>query len=255
MAEDEIHEEMPPSYAPGSSPQEAGAAATPAPKKSGWKSYLLEMVGIIAFALVVSVLIKTFLFQAFYIPSSSMMNTLEVGDRIIVNKLANDEDDINRGDVVVFVDPGGWLDNQPEPNRSAFMDTLYNVGETIGLLPKDSGQHLVKRVIGVGGDEVACCSEGGEIMVNGVAIEEPYVRPGTIPSAMEFRVIVPDGHVWVMGDNRSNSEDSRAHMGSPGGGFVPVDNIEGRVALIMYPFSRAGGLGDASEVFVDVPEP
>lgn len=258
MAEDEI-EEMPPSYVPGSQggeQQADGEHGQKVPrKKSGWKSYLLEMTGIIAFALVVSILIKTFLFQAFYIPSSSMMNTLEIGDRIIVNKLANDEDDINRGDVIVFVDPGGWLANQPEQDRSAVMDFLYDAGETIGLLPKNSGQHLVKRVIGVGGDQVTCCSEGGEIMVNGEPITEPYVRPGTIPSAMEFDVIVPEGHVWVMGDNRSNSEDSRAHMGSPGGGFVPVDNIEGRVALIMYPFSRSGGLGDNSGVFENVLEP
>ncbi|MBM9433000.1 signal peptidase I [Flaviflexus equikiangi] len=251
MAEDSIPEgEMPPSYAPEPS-KDHGAA----PGKTSVKAYVLELVTVIAFALVVSVLIKTFLFQAFYIPSSSMTNTLEIGDRIIVNKLADSVDDINRGDIVVFVDPGGWLDDQPDPDRSALVDGLYTIGETIGLLPRDSGQHLVKRVIGVGGDEVECCSEGGEILVNGVPIDEPYIREGTIPSGMDFHVIVPSGHLWVMGDNRSNSEDSRAHMGAPGGGFVPVDNVEGRVSLIMYPLSRFGGLGDFSAVFEDVPSP
>lgn len=254
MAEDHGRDdEMPPSYVP--KPAGEGSAQEAQSKKSGWKSYLAEMAAVIAFALVISILIKTFFFQAFYIPSSSMTNTLEIGDRIIVNKLANSADEIHRGDVIVFVDPGGWLDSEDDPDRSEFMDTLYTIGETIGLLPKDSGQHLVKRVIGVGGDEVACCSSGGLLTVNGEPIEEPYIKTGTIPSGMEFRVIVPYGHVWVMGDNRSNSEDSRAHMGAPGGGFVPVDNIEGRVALIMYPLSRFGGLGDYSSVFQDVPEP
>lgn len=254
MAEDDFPDgEMPPSYEPSTEKTDAAEDEPRKSKGSGLRAYLLEMAAVIAFALVVSVLIKTFFFQAFYIPSSSMTNTLEVGDRIIVNKLADSADDINRGDVVVFVDPGGWLENQPEKERSAFMDGLYDIGETIGLLPRNSGQHLVKRVVGVGGDEVACCGDGGEILVNGTPIEEPYIRPGTIPSGMEFRVIVPNGHLWVMGDNRSNSEDSRAHMGAPGGGFVPIDNVEGRVALIMFPFSRFGGLGDYSAVFEDVP--
>lgn len=251
---DDIEGEMPPSYAPaqGSEPSRDELKKQ---RRSGVRAYLAEMAAVVAFALVVSILIKTFFFQAFYIPSSSMTPTLEVGDRIIVNKLADSADDINRGDVVVFVDPGGWLDSEADPDRSAFVDGLYAIGETIGLLPRDSGQHLVKRVIGVGGDEVACCSDGGELIVNGEPIDEPYIRPGTIPSGVEFRVIVPNGHLWVMGDNRSNSEDSRAHMGAPGGGFVPIDNVEGRVALIMYPLSRFGGLGDYSAVFKDVPDP
>ena len=251
MADDQFtNGEMPPSY----EPSETGAPAEKKPKGSGLRAYLVEMASVIAFALVVSILIKTFFFQAFYIPSSSMTNTLEVGDRIIVNKLADSADDIHRGDIVVFVDPGGWLDHNTE-ERSAIVSVLYDVGETIGLLPRNSGQHLVKRVIGVGGDEVECCGDGGEILVNGTPIDEPYIKPGTIPSGMEFRVIVPSGHLWVMGDNRSNSEDSRAHMGAPGGGFVPVDNVEGRVSLIMHPFSRFGGLGDYSAVFEDVPDP
>lgn len=255
MAEDEIPEgDMPPSFAPAGKTEPTRDGVSRA-RRSGFRSYLVEMVGVVAFALVVSVLIKTFFFQAFFIPSSSMTHTLEVGDRIIVNKLADSVDDINRGDVVVFVDPGGWLAEQDDEERSALVDGLYTIGETIGLLPRDSGQHLVKRVIGVGGDEVACCSEGGQLLVNGEPIEEPYIREGTVPSAMEFRVIVPAGHLWVMGDNRSNSEDSRAHMGAPGGGFVPIERVEGRVSVIVYPLSRFGGLGDVSSVFKDVPDP
>ncbi|WP_182354169.1 signal peptidase I [Flaviflexus huanghaiensis] len=255
MAEDEIPEgDMPPSFAPADKTEPTRDGVSRA-RRSGFRSYLVEMVGVVAFALVVSVLIKTFFFQAFFIPSSSMTHTLEVGDRIIVNKLADSVDDINRGDVVVFVDPGGWLAEQDDEERSALVDGLYTIGETIGLLPRDSGQHLVKRVIGVGGDEVACCSEGGQLLVNGEPIEEPYIREGTVPSAMEFRVIVPAGHLWVMGDNRSNSEDSRAHMGAPGGGFVPIERVEGRVSVIVYPLFRFGGLGDVSSVFKDVPDP
>ena len=208
MAEDNFLDgEMPPSYEPSNKDTESVKEDARPSKGAGIRAYLVEMAAVIAFALVVSVLIKTFFFQAFYIPSSSMTNTLEVGDRIIVNKLADTADDINRGDVVVFVDPGGWLENQPEEERSAFVDGLYDLGETVGLLPRNSGQHLVKRVVGVGGDEIECCGDGGEILINGVPIEEPYVKPGTIPSGMEFRVIVPNGHLWVMGDNRSNSED------------------------------------------------
>lgn len=255
MAEDETPDgEMPPSYAPAEKAEPSQDEIKEA-RRSGIRSYLAEMAAVVAFALVVSILIKTFFFQAFFIPSSSMTNTLEIGDRIIVNKLADSVEDINRGDVVVFVDPGGWLADQEEEERSPLVDGLYTVGETIGLLPRNSGQHLVKRVIGVGGDEVACCSEGGQIVVNGEPIDEPYIREGTVPSGMEFRVIVPSGHLWVMGDNRSNSEDSRAHMGAPGGGFVPIENVEGRVSLIMYPLSRFGGLGDSSTVFEDVPNP
>lgn len=233
-------EDMPPSYPPK--------------KKQKLSRFLAELAFVIVTALVISVLIKTFLVQAFVIPSPSMTNTLEVGDRILVNKLANDEDDIHRGDVVVFVDPGNWLpeDTTPEPN--AFVQGIQNFGEMIGVIPKNSGKHLVKRVIGVGGDHVTCCSTAGNLMVNGVEIEETYLHPGAPPSAVDFDVIVPTNHLWVMGDNRSNSEDSRAHMGGPGGGFVPVDNVEGRVWLIMYPFSRFGSLVDVDSVFADVPD-
>lgn len=241
MTEHTHDEEMPPSYPPKKD--------RPKQKLS---AFFAELSFVIVAALIVSVLIKTFLVQAFYIPSTSMTNTLEVGDRILVNKLADSTDDINRGDVIVFVDPGGWLppDQSPEPN--AIVKGLQTVGEIVGIIPKNSGEHLVKRVIGVSGDHVTCCTANGNLTVNGTEIIETYIRPGTAPSNVEFDVVVPTDHVWVLGDNRSNSEDSRAHLGSPGGGFVPVENIEGRVWLIMFPFDRFGGIADAGDVFKDV---
>lgn len=239
-------EEMPPSFPP------EGEKKAKADDKQSIGAFIAELAFVIVAALLVSMLVKTFLVQAFHVPSPSMTHTLEVGDRIVVNKLANDEDDIHRGDVVVFVDPGGWLSPQPD-NKNAFQKAIYGLGELTGIVPRHSGEHLVKRVIGVGGDEVACCTTAGNLTVNGEEIIEPYLRDGVSASNFEFDVIVPTGHLWMMGDNRSNSEDSRAHMGQPGGGFVPIENVEGRVWFIMYPFSRFGGLDDVSSVFESVP--
>jgi len=271
MADEHSHdpdagEFAPPSYEPQhrAVPPRAGSTSldadddfddepTTRKKKSSALSFLLEIVLVIVTALGISLLVKTFLLQAFYIPSPSMATTLEVGDKIIVNKLADSVDEINRGDVIVFVDPGNWL-NEPPPERGGITGFLQDVGETIGVLPKESEQHLVKRVIGVGGDQVACCNEDGLLQVNGVPIVETYVKDGVTPSNVEFSVQVPEGHVWVMGDNRSNSEDSRAHMGAPGGGFVPIELVEGRVVSIIFPFERFGGLESAESVFAAVPE-
>lgn len=235
-------EEMPPSYPPKKRQQ-----------KQSLPAFLGEMVLIVAIALLISVLVKTFLVQAFWIPSPSMTHTLEVGDKIIVNKLADSPEEIHRGDVVVFVDPGGWLRERPESEPSAPMKLLKGLGETVGVIPKNSGHHLVKRVIGVGGDHVSCCGEDGRLQINGQPISEPYIREEGPPSSVDFEVTVPKDHVWVMGDNRSNSEDSRAHIGEPGGGFVPVKNIEGRVTLIMLPLDRFGPLEAADATFDEVP--
>ena len=222
------------------------------PKKGG---LLRETVIVLVTALVLSVLIKTFLVQAFYIPSSSMEDTLAIGDRIMVNKVATATDDIQRGDIVVFVDPGGWLPEAQVDTRAAWQRVAGEVLTFVGLLPQDAGHHLVKRVIGTGGDEVECCSADGRLTVNGEPITEPYLKPGTQPSATEFHVRVPEGHVWVMGDNRSNSEDSRAHMGQPGGGYVPLENVEGRVFVVLWPLSSAGLVDNPEETFSGVPAP
>lgn len=206
----------------------------PPPRK---KSFLRELPGIVISALVISVLIKTFLVQAFFIPSGSMENTLAVDDRVLVNKLADKSDEIHRGDVVVFRDPGGWLSDQPgtDTGPGAWLrDGLVFVG----LAPAVGEEDLIKRVIGVGGDKVVCCDDG-KVTVNGVQLTEPYLYPGDDSSLEDFEVTVPDGELWVMGDHRSVSEDSRAHRSLPGKGFVPIDNVVGRAFTIVWPLNRA----------------
>ena len=188
-------------------------------------------------ALVISVVIKTFLVQAFYIPSASMENTLLINDRVLVNKLANQPEEIHRGEVVVFRDPGGWL--PPSAGNSGVRGAIQDALVFVGLAPSSSERDLVKRVIGVGGDKVACCDDDGHITVNGQPLEEPYVYPGDEPSGEKFSVTVPKGELWVMGDHRSVSEDSRAHRQQPGKGFVPVDDVIGRAFTIVWPLDRA----------------
>lgn len=224
-------------------------------KKRRWTSVILEFLTVISVALLISVILKTFFIQAFEIPSESMEDTFIPGDRIVVNKLANDADDLNRGDIVVFLDPGNWLADVPAPDRPAWQQTIQTIGEAIGLLPQNAGDHLVKRIIGLPGDNVACCTGEGLLTINGEPITETYIKPGVDPSNQEFDVTVPSGHVWVMGDNRSNSQDSRYHQVVDGTGFVPIKNIEGRAWLRILPFDRFGTLGDAGDVFDNVPDP
>jgi len=213
------------------------------------------MVTVMVSALVLSVVIKTFLAQAFYIPSGSMENTLELGDRVMVSKLAPGPFDLERGDIVVFVDPGDWLGEVPEDNRSPWQQTAADVLTWIGLLPQDAGHHLIKRVIGLPGDHVECCDDQGRLLVNGEPVDEPYLYPGAEPSETSFEVTVPEDRVWVMGDNRGNSADSRAHMGEPGGGTIPMENIVGRAFVLLWPADRITLLNNPEETFADVPEP
>lgn len=224
-------------------------------KKPRFFGLVLEFLTVISVALLISVILKTFFIQAFEIPSESMEDTFVPGDRIVVNKLANDADDLNRGDIVVFLDPGDWLANVPAPDRPAWQDAIQTIGEAIGLLPQNVGDHLVKRIIGLPGDNVACCNGEGLLTINGEPITETYIKPGVNPSDIEFDFTVPRGHVWVMGDNRSNSQDSRYHQIVDGSGFVPIKNIEGRAWLRILPFDRFGTLPGESDVFKNVPEP
>ena len=204
-------------------------------------------------AIVLSFLIKTFLFRAFYIPSESMVDTLDVNDRIFVNLLVPEPFALERGDVVVFQDTKGWL--VPAAERPAGPFTWVQDGLMfVGLLPDNSEQHLVKRVIGLPGDHVVCCDAGSRLTVNGAPLDEKYVNPAEVPQVRDFDVVVPDGKVWVMGDNRNHSADSRAHLDS-GGGFVDVADIEGKAAVIAWPLNRISALDNYPDVFRNVPAP
>jgi signal peptidase I len=194
-----------------------------------------EMLLLLGMALVLAIVIKAFFVQAFYIPSGSMNDTLVLDDRILVQKVSYWAGEPARGDIVVFSDPGGWLG--PDEVHAAHNPVARGL-EMFGLYP--TGGHLVKRVIGVGGDRVACCDEDGLVTVNGVALQEDaYLAAGQKPSLIRFDVKVPAGYLWVQGDNRSNSADSRVHLGDPGGGFIPVDDVVGKVFMVVWPWDHA----------------
>jgi signal peptidase I len=195
-----------------------------------------EMLLLLAVALVLAIVIKAFFMQAFYIPSASMSDTLVQNDRILVQKVSYwGGGGPHRGDIVVFADPGGWLDAAESRSPSG---PVARGLEAVGLFP--TGGHLVKRVIGVGGDEVRCCDTEGRITVNGIPLNErSYLAPGAKPSLIHFDVKVEKGYVWVQGDNRPDSADSRVHLGDPGGGQVPVDDLVGKVFAVVWPLGHA----------------
>lgn len=200
-------------------------------KRAGFWRGLREFVLVIGMALLLSALIRTVFVQAFWVPSGSMEQTLVRNDRILAWKLATP----GRGDVVVFRDPGGWL-GEPVPDQGVGA-SMRRVGVFLGLMPSDSGDDLVKRVIGVGGDTIECCSPQGEILRNGQALDEPYIYPGEPTNQVRFKITVPAGRLFVMGDHRSDSADSRFHLES-NYGTVPVSNVVGRAVLIMWPADR-----------------
>lgn len=220
---------------------------------AGLGGLLRETAIVVGTALVLSLLIKTFLAQAFFIPSESMEDTLVVDDRVLVNLLEPGPLPLERGDVVVFKDPGGWLDPSVAPERSALGQGVVDVLTFVGVLPQDAGEHLIKRVVGLPGDRVVCCDEQGRVSVNGEPLDESYLPDGTEPSSLTFDVEVPDGRIWVMGDNRGFSQDSRYHQDLEGGGTVAEDLMVGRATLLFWPLDRFGGLSNHSEVFDDVP--
>ena len=209
--------------------------------KSAWR-FLRDILLILLAAIVISFLIKTFLIRSFYIPSESMENTLVVNDRIIVNELEPKLMPIQHGDIVVFKDPGGWLPAGTETAQSTgfagFVDGALSI---VGLTAPDSNDHLIKRVIGLPGDTVACCNAFGQMTVNGVPLDEKYLLlPAGVTkvSRDDFSVTVPANSLWVMGDNRYNSADSRYNRDKPGNGFVPYDDVVGRAILISWPIHR-----------------
>ncbi|MFD7707588.1 signal peptidase I [Streptomyces sp. NPDC059785] len=215
--------------------EEPKGAKDPKKQRSFWKELPL-LVGI---ALVLALLIKTFLVQAFSIPSDSMQNTLQQGDRVLVDKLTPwFGSEPERGEVVVFHDPDEWLAGEPTPNPNALQTAL----SWIGLMPSAEEKDLIKRVVGVAGDTIQC--EGsGPLKVNGKALNEPYVYAGNTPCSVDdqggqFKVTVPKGKIWVMGDHRQNSLDSRYHQQDKNDGFVPVGNVVGRAVVIAWPPTR-----------------
>lgn len=244
------HRQASPEPSDGGTPDDESASQRFGRQAWGW---VRELLTIIVIAVVLSFLIKTFLFRAFFIPSGSMENTLQIQDRIFVNLLVPEPFALKRGDVVVFKDTQGWL--PPEPASDNPVSWIGEVATFIGLAPDNSQQHLVKRVIGMPGDKVACCNADGKLTVNGQPIDEPYLYPGAAPSDTSFEVTVPEGHLWVMGDHRNNSQDSRYHNSFDGTGFVPIADVEGRAIVIAWPVTHWGILGNYPDVFKDVPAP
>ena len=216
----------------------------------GFATFLRDVVIIFLAALLIS-----FLIRSFYIPSGSMENTLQIDDRIIVNELVPDLVDVERGDVVVFSDPGGWLDGTvPVPAESGgpVREGLSWFLTQVGLGTQDSNDHLIKRVVGLPGDTVECCNDFGQMSVNGVPLREPYVLlpPGEERvSGDDFSVTVPADSLWVMGDNRYNSKDSRYNGDTPSQGFVPMSDVVGRAFVISWPSTRWTWLDDYPAVF------
>lgn len=221
-------------------PTDRGDSGDGSPRAKQPRSFWKELPILIGIALVLALLIKTFLLQAFSIPSDSMQNTLQQGDRVLVDKLTPwFGSEPERGEVVVFHDPDNWLAGEPTPDPNP----LQKVLSWIGLMPSAEEKDLIKRVIGVGGDTIECKGTG-PLKVNGMALNESsYVYPGNTPCSQDdqggqFKVKVPEDHIWVMGDHRQNSRDSRYNQADSNDGFVPVDKVVGRAVVIAWPVNR-----------------
>jgi signal peptidase I len=210
-----------------------GAGARRRRKRSFWR----ELPILVAIALLLAVVIKTYAVQAFFIPSGSMENTLEINDRILVNKMVYHIRGIHRGDIVVFNGEGSWDPGPVPKSENVFEQFADGFASMFGF--GKSGTIYVKRVIGLPGDHVACCDAQGRVTVNGVPLnEQSYLYPGAEPSEIRFNIVVKSGQLWVMGDNRLVSDDSRDHLGDPGGGTIPESAVIGRVFLIIWPPNR-----------------
>lgn len=221
-------------------------------RSRGVKLFIRDIVLIFLAAIIISVGIKAFLIRSFYIPSGSMENTLQINDRIIVNELVPRFVPIQRGDVVVFRDPGGWLGPRTPVDQNWFVASIDWTLSVVGLSAPDSNDHLVKRVIGLPGDTVECCNTFGQMSVNGVPLNEPYLDLGqnvTKVSGTDFSVTVPKDSLWVMGDHRYDSLDSRYNTDKPGKGFVPIENVVGRAFLVSWPVDRWSWLDNYPTVF------
>jgi signal peptidase I len=204
-------------------------------------SWWVELIALFALALFIMLVIKTYIVQAFFIPSSSMENTLDIGDKVLVNKFIYHIRPIARGDIVVFNGEGSWDPASPASSSNPVARAAGQFGHAVvGLFGISPGVHdYIKRVIGLPGDHVACCDAQGRVTVNGVPLnEKSYLYPDNIPSVTRFSITVPPGRLWVMGDHRNVSYDSRGHVGDPGGGTIPENQVVGRAFVILWPLSR-----------------
>lgn len=193
---------------------------------------------VVATALILSIVLRTFIFQLFFVPSESMLDTLQVGDKIVASKITKTLQGVNRGDVIVFHDPGDWL--YAPVTQTGWRGTATKILTNVGFLPSNSGEDLVKRVVGVAGDHVKCCSPAGRIIVNGhVLNESSYIIGPT--DQVTFDITVPADRVFVMGDNRANSRDSRFHL-EVDHGTVPLSEVRGVVVLKLWPLAHFGSV-------------
>ncbi|MCA1218609.1 signal peptidase I [Streptomyces sp. 8L] len=209
------------------------------------------LLGLCVICVVFALLVSHFVMQPFLVPSGSMEPTLNIGDRVLVDKLAYRFGAApRRGDVVVFDGTGSFVDEPPHPNP--VVSLVRGTAAALGLAgPSDTD--YVKRVVGVGGDHVVCCTASGRVEVNGRAVTEPYVEPGDAPSSVPFDIVVPDGTLFVLGDHRSDSADSRDHLGDPGGGMVPVGKVIGRAQWIGWPLGHWASVRHGGTAFAHVP--
>jgi signal peptidase I len=244
-----------PSIAPvdPSEPVEPGAPVAPVaptePADTGRRRFFRgarEIVIIVVVALVASALLRAFVVQAFYVPTGSMLPEIQLHDKILVSRIGG----IHRGEVVVFQDPGGWI---PASEKTDHPGPVQSALEFIGVLPQSSDDHLVKRVIGLPGDHVVCCSNNGRLKINGVAIDESsYLFQGDAPADnLSFNVVVPAGHIFVLGDHRYQSGDSSRHLPSQGA-FVPENLVTGRAMAVIWPLGHVHVM-HIPDVFSDVP--
>jgi signal peptidase I len=200
------------------------------PATMGWRFAFLALL----LAVAVSGLVRSLWIDIYYIPSDSMEPGLEDGDRILVSRTDFQGEPLRRGDLVVFDGRGTFA--PLNSGKGPLADAAAGITQWLGLTGSDTT--YVKRVIGLPGDTVVCCDAAGKITVNGNALEEPYIFDGDAPSAFEFTSVVPEGRLWLMGDHRSVSADSRSLLGAPGGGMVPVDRVIGRPVQIIWPLDR-----------------
>ncbi|AJT41216.1 signal peptidase I [Psychromicrobium lacuslunae] len=203
-------------------------------RRLGWRFVLLIVLVIV----LVSSLIRAFWLEVYYIPSESMNPQFLSGERVAVSRTDYGFGPIHRGDLVVFDGRGSF--DPLDSGRGAVLDALHGLGQFIGVVGSDTV--YVKRVIGIAGDRVKCCSVEGKITVNGESLNEPYLFPGDAPSATSFDVVVPAGKLWLMGDHRSISADSRSLLGAPGGGLISLNKVIGRPIQILWPLDKFGNV-------------